>query len=208
VHTGAVRPTEPELLAARARGIEIVDRLPMLLKLAEGKRLLGVAGSHGKTTTTTLAAAVLIEAGLDPSCAVGGESKAVGSNARAGRGEWFVAELDESDGHIANASCELAVLTNVDREHFDHYDSFESICSTFGRFLAATREEGAVVACADSAAGNALARASGKRVLTYGLGAGADFRAEDVSLSGEGSRFRAAAPSGAIEDLFVAMPGI
>ncbi|MHC4201632.1 MAG: UDP-N-acetylmuramate--L-alanine ligase, partial [Planctomycetota bacterium] len=208
VHTGAVRPTEPELLAARALGVEVVDRLPMLLRLAEGKRLFGIAGSHGKTTTTTFASALLTEAGFDPSCLVGGASEVVGGNARAGRGEWLVAEIDESDGHIANASCELAILTNVDREHFDHYDSFESICGTFGRFLCNTREGGAVVACADSAAAVALARASGRRVLTYGLGRRADFRAEDVRLSGEGSSFRAMVPSGAIDDLSVAMPGI
>ena len=91
VHTGAVRPDEPELVAARALGIEVVDRLPMLLKLAEGRRFLGIAGSHGKTTTSTLAAALLIEAGRDPSCAIGGASDAVGGNARAGKGEWFVA---------------------------------------------------------------------------------------------------------------------
>jgi UDP-N-acetylmuramate--alanine ligase len=208
VHTGAVRPNEPELVAARALGIEVVDRLPMLLKLAEGRRFFGIAGSHGKTTTTTLAAALLIEAGLDPSVAVGGASEAVGGNARAGRGEWFVAEVDESDGLIADASCELVVLTNVDREHLDHYDGFEAICRTFGRFLANTPERGTIVACADSAAALSLARNSGKRVISYGLGDRADFRAENVRLEGDGSHFDVAAPSGTMTDVFVAMPGM
>jgi UDP-N-acetylmuramate--alanine ligase len=208
VHTGAVRPTEPELIAARARGIEVVDRLPMLVRLAEGKRFFGVAGSHGKTTTTTLAAALLIEAGLDPSCVVGGASDAVGGNARSGRGEWFVAEVDESDGLIADAACELVILTNVDREHFDHYDGFESICRTFGRFLANTPEDGVVVACADSAAALSLARNSGKRVVSYGLGEHADFRAENVRLEADGSRFDITTPAGTMRDVFVAMPGL
>jgi len=208
VHTGAVRPDEPELVAARARGIEVVDRLPMLLKLAEGKRFLGIAGSHGKTTTSTLAAALLIEAGLDPSCAIGGASDVVGGNARAGKGDWFVAEVDESDGLIADAACEIAILTNVDREHFDHYDGFESICRTFGRFLANTPPDGAIVACADSAAALSLARNSSKRVISYGLGAGADYRAVNARLEGDGSRFDIETPSGEMHDVFVAMPGL
>ncbi len=208
VHTGAVRPNEPELVAARARGIEVIDRLPMLVKLAEGKRFFGIAGSHGKTTTTTLAAALFIEAGLDPSVAVGGASEAVGGNARAGRGEWFVAEVDESDGLIADAACELVILTNVDREHFDHYDGFESICRAFGRFLANTPIGGAVVACADSVAALSLARNSGKRVTSYGLRDGGDFRAENIRLAGDGSRFDVMTPGGAVRDLFIAMPGL
>ncbi|MHC5055249.1 MAG: UDP-N-acetylmuramate--L-alanine ligase [Planctomycetota bacterium] len=208
VHTGAVRPAEPELVAARARGIEVIDRLPMLVKLAEGRRFFGIAGSHGKTTTTTLSAALLIEAGLDPSVAVGGASDAVGGNARAGRGEWFIAEVDESDGLIADAACELVILTNVDREHFDHYDGFEAICRTFGRFLANTPEKGAIVACADSAAALSLARNSGRHVISYGLGDRADFRAESIRLEGDGSRFDIATPSGAVRDLFMGMPGV
>jgi len=219
VHTSAVRETEPELLAAEALGVHVEGRLPMLLRLAEGHRLLGVAGSHGKTTTTALAAALLLEAGFDPWCAVGGVVDVLGSNVRAGRAEsrdtsegrapgWFVAELDESDGHIAAASCELAILTNVDREHFDHYADFESICRAFGAFLANTRPDGAIVACADSPSALALARASGRRVLAYGLGRGSEFRAEDIELSAGSSRFTARTPSGAIAYCELGLAGL
>lgn len=208
VHTSAVRDMEPEVLAAQSLGIPIEGRLPMLLRIAEGKRLLGVAGSHGKTTTTALASALLIEAGLDPWCAVGGEVDILGSNARAGKGDWFVAELDESDGYIADASCELAVLTNVDRDHLDHYKDFESICRAFGGFLANTSQRGCIVACADSPAALALARASGRRVRTYGLGEEAEFRAVDLELGGESSRFSLRTPDVTIKDLHLGLVGI
>ena len=99
-------------------------------------------------------------------------------------------------------------MTNVDREHFDHYDGFESICRTFGRFLANTPTHGAVIACADSAAALSLARNSSKRVISYGLGAGADFRAVNVSLEGDGSRFDIETPGGAMRDILMAMPGL
>jgi UDP-N-acetylmuramate--alanine ligase len=208
VYSSAVRQTEPEILAARARGIRVVGRLPMLLKLCEDRPMLGVAGAHGKTTTTSLAAALLVNAGLDPSCLVGGITDAFGSNARAGQGEWCVVELDESDGYIAEAACRIAVLTNVDREHFEHYDDFESICRSFRSYLEATSDDGVVIACADSMPARALARACARRVLTYGLTAEADVRAEDVRLGPSSSTFRAVGPDGIVGEVTLGLAGI
>jgi UDP-N-acetylmuramate--alanine ligase len=207
-HTAAVRETEPELTAARAKGMEAVSRLPMLLKLAEGRRFLGVAGSHGKTTTSALLAKLLVEAGLDPTCAVGGVSAALGGNARAGSGDWFVAEIDESDGFIEEAACEVAVLTNVDLEHVDRYPDLASVSRAFGRFLANTRDGGAVVACADSPRAATIARSSAGRVTLYGLSESADVRAEAVELGAGGSRFRAVGPQGAVDGLTLPLPGL
>ena len=248
--TSPTRPDEAELLAARAKGIPVFDRLPMMLRLAEGRKLLGVAGSHGKTTTSALAASVLIEAGLDPSCVVGGLVRAttafnkdgqdtqdardstelaevrsqscpscasllndvpfadvIGSNARPGGGEWFVAEIDESDGHIADAACDIAILTNVDREHLDRYATLDDVLSVFAAFLSNVRDGGLVVACADSATALAVARASGKRFATYGLSERADFRAENIELGAGGSRFDVATPSGVIGNLYLSSVG-
>jgi len=208
VHTSAIRENEPELVAARAQGIEVVSRLPMLLKLAEEKLLLGVAGSHGKTTTTSLMSALLVEAGLDPWCAVGGVSDTFGSNARPGSGEWFVAELDESDGHIAAASCRVAVLTNVDREHFEHYRDFEDICRTFRCYLKGVTDDGLAVVCADSQPASTLARASGKRCVFYGLSEGAEYRAENIRLGPDGSIFDAVMPRGTMRDVVLGLTGV
>jgi UDP-N-acetylmuramate--alanine ligase len=208
VRTSATRPDEPELLAARAQGIPVFDRLPMLLRLAQGRKLLGVAGSHGKTTTSALAAAVLIQAGLDPSCVIGGVVDTIGSNARAGGGEWFIAEIDESDGYVAEAACDIAILTNVDREHLDRYATLDDVRRAFAAFLSNVRDGGFVVACADSVPVLDLARASGKRVAAYGLSQSAEFRAEVVELGAEGSRFRAVTPSGAIENLYLSRVGV
>lgn len=208
VHTSAVRENEPEVVAARAQGIEVVSRLPMLLKIAEDKRLVGVAGSHGKTTTTSLVAALLVQAGFDPWCAVGGVSETFESNARAGHSDWFVAELDESDGHIAEAQCHIAVLTNVDREHFEHYADFESICRTFRHYLAGTSDSGAAVVCADSHSARALAHASGKRCLYYGLGPTATYRAVNIELGPDSSSFDASIPGASITGLKLGLTGI
>jgi UDP-N-acetylmuramate--alanine ligase len=208
VHTSAIREADPELIAARAQGIEVVSRLPMLLKIAEDKQLVGIAGSHGKTTTTALVSALLVEAGMEPWCAVGGVSETFESNARAGASDWFVAELDESDGHIADASCAVAVLTNVDREHFEHYGDFEEICRTFRSYLANVADDGCAIVCADSHAALTLARASGKRFLAYGLGESAAFRAVDVELGPDSSVFTAETPSGRIESLRLGLTGV
>lgn len=214
VHTSAVRDGEPELVAARRLGIEVESRLPMLLRLGRLRRLAGVAGSHGKTTTAAILAWVLLEGGLDPSVALGGYVRAgsgqegpLRGNARVGKGDWFVAEIDESDGFISQAVCDLAVITNVDRDHLESYGSFDGLCAAFAALARNVPESGTVLVCADSEAALSASRAARGRVVTYGLGGG-EFRAEVKKLSADGTLFDLRTPSGKLEGLSLPLPGL
>lgn len=208
VHTGAVSPDEPELLAARSMGIEIYDRMPMLMRLSEGRKLVGIAGSHGKTTSSTMAAALMIEAGLDPVSAIGGASDILGTNARCGNGDWFVAEVDESDGHIKDMSCQIAIVTNVDREHFEHYADIDEIKNTFKSFLKNTPDDGGAIVCADSDTAISVVKDSGQKYVTYGFKEGATYCVTNVELSPAHSTFDIVTPTQTIHQLKVKMPGL
>ena len=132
VYSSAVPPDNPELSAARAAGIEVISRSNMLARLMDAKRGIGISGTHGKTTTTWLAAKLLLDAGLDPTIMVGGVVPALGSNFRAGAGEWFVTEVDESDGLLLEIRPTVSVVTNIDCDHLDHYTGgIEEIEATF-----------------------------------------------------------------------------
>ena len=135
IFTSAVGESNPEYAEARRRGIPIVRRGELLAELMRPKRAAAVAGSHGKTTTSSMLATIALDAGLDPTAAIGSTVPAFGgSNARLGAGEWFVAESDESDGSFLHLSPEIAIVTNIDREHLDHYGSFEAVRAAFLQF--------------------------------------------------------------------------
>ncbi|MBS1984724.1 MAG: UDP-N-acetylmuramate--L-alanine ligase [Bdellovibrionales bacterium] len=150
VYSTAVRADNPELVYAREHGISIIRRAEMLAELMRLKRGIAIAGSHGKTTTTGLVALILRKAGFDPTVAIGGKFDAIGSNAVLGKGTWMVAEADESDGSFLRLSSEIAVVTNVDREHLDHYGNFESATKAFEDFLDRLPFYGRAILCSDS----------------------------------------------------------
>src|SRR5262245_59387421 len=189
VYSAAVRPDNPELVEARSRRVPVIPRAEMLAELMRLRFGIAVAGAHGKTSTTSMIALVLERAGLDPTAVIGGRLSAFGSNARLGRGEYMVAEADESDRSFLKLSPSLAVITNIDREHMEAYGGFDDLQQAFVDFANKVPFYGAVVACADDAGLSRLMSRFTRRVITYGLDApDAIVGASAVTLEGFGSR--------------------
>jgi UDP-N-acetylmuramate--alanine ligase len=207
VYSSAVPQDNAELLAARRLGVEVVSRSTMLARLMQDRRSVGVAGTHGKTTTTWLCAKLLIEAGLDPAVMVGGVVPELGSNYRAGGGAWFVTEVDESDGLLLEIRPEISVLLNIDRDHLDHYGSIEAIEATFAMYAANTRADGCIVGCGDDPRVRAVAGSSGRLFVSYGLTDNVEVRGHNLRLTGRGSTFDACTGGGIVRDLEVTLVG-
>ncbi|WP_432534830.1 UDP-N-acetylmuramate--L-alanine ligase [Kineococcus arenarius] len=187
VVSSAVRPANPELVEARSRGLRVLHRSEALAALMVGRRGVAVAGTHGKTTTSSMLAVALLEAGLDPGYAIGGElTGGSDGGARDGSGP-FVAEADESDGSFRAYAPVLDLVTNVEPDHLDHYGTPEAVALAFEEFVQRLQPGGALVACADDAGSVRLAefaRQAGIRVRTYGTHPDADVRLSDVDVSG------------------------
>ncbi|HBT95284.1 MAG TPA: UDP-N-acetylmuramate--L-alanine ligase [Coriobacteriia bacterium] len=179
----AIPETNPEYQAAMERGLEIWPRARMLAYLSRGFKTLAVAGTHGKTTTSSMLATALDRLGADPTFMIGGVVDGYDSNARTGKGEYFVVEADESDGSFTWLSPSLALITNIEVDHIDHYGGLDEIVSSFRSFLEQVDEDGIVVVWADSPGLLELAKASGRRVCTYGTGENADVRLEPKGVS-------------------------
>jgi UDP-N-acetylmuramate--alanine ligase len=193
----AVRDDNPEVAAARARRIPVVPRALMLAELMRLKQGIAVAGTHGKTTTTSLAASVLAEGGLDPTFVIGGRLESAGTHARLGAGEFLVAEADESDASFLYLQPVLAVVTNIDTDHMETYGhSLERLKQAFVDFLQRLPFYGVAVLCADDANVRAIMPALTKTVVTYGLSPGAQIRALDVAAEGSRMRFRVVRENG------------
>jgi UDP-N-acetylmuramate--alanine ligase len=169
VVSSAVRPSNPEIVEAKRRGIPVIPRAEMLAELMRLRFSIAVAGAHGKTTTTSMIAVVLEHAGLDPTAVIGGRLSAFGSNARLGRGEYLVAEADESDRSFLLLWPTLAVVTNIDREHMESYGSFEDLQQAFVDFMNKAPFYGAVVACADDEGLVSVLSRVTRPLVTYGL---------------------------------------
>ncbi|MGE3274591.1 MAG: UDP-N-acetylmuramate--L-alanine ligase [Vicinamibacterales bacterium] len=188
VISSAVRADNPEVVAARVRRIPVIPRAEMLAELMRLRFGIAVAGAHGKTSTTSMVALVLERAGLDPTAVIGGRLRAFGSNARLGRGEYMVAEADESDRSFLKLQPAIAVITNVDREHMEAYGGFQDLQQAFTDFANVVPFYGAVVACADDEELARLLPRFRRRVITYGLEArDAEIGALDVRLEGFGA---------------------
>jgi UDP-N-acetylmuramate--alanine ligase len=207
VVSSAVRPDNPEVLAARAADVPVIARAEMLGELMRVKDGVAVAGSHGKTSTTSLIAAVFAQGGLDPTVVIGGKAQALGSNARLGHGDVLVAEADESDGSFRHLFPMTAVITNIDREHMDHYGTLAALRAAFLDFANKVPFYGLVVICADDPATAALAPDLVKRHVTYGLVAG-EYRAEIREATPEGTRFAVSVRGKARGEVRVRMPGV
>ncbi len=188
----AVKAGNPEVQAARQRMIPVVRRAEMLGELMRLKWSIAIGGTHGKTTTTSMVAALLDAAGMDPTVIIGGIINAWGSNARLGKGDWMVAEADESDGTFLKLPATIAVVTNIDPEHLDHYGTFDKERDAFEAFVANIPFYGLAVLCIDHAEVQAMIpRLSDRRIVTYGFSPQADVRAVNLQLSSVGTRFDA-----------------
>lgn len=191
VTSSAVKKDNPEVLAARRRKIPVIPRAEMLAELMRLKYAVAIAGSHGKTTTTSMVATVLNAAGLDPTAVVGGKVNVLGSNAKLGKSELMVVEADESDGSFLRLHPSIAVVTNIDPEHMDHYRTLEALKNAFVEFCNCVPFYGLSVLCLDHPNVQALIPHLDKRFVTYGSSHAADYRLEGVSLEGFSTRFSA-----------------
>ncbi len=189
VVSSAVTLDNVEVVAAKARKIPVIPRAEMLAELMRMKYGVAVAGSHGKTTTTSLIATVLAKGGLDPTMVIGGRLNSLGYNAKLGQGEFMVAEADESDGSFLRLNPMVAVVTTIDREHLDYYKDLADIQAAFAQFLDKVPFYGFCIVCADEPNIRAIVPRLSKRVLTYGLRGDADYAAREVRVEGLGSEF-------------------
>jgi UDP-N-acetylmuramate--alanine ligase len=189
VISSAVDESNPDVSAARERGIPVIRRAQMLGQVMRLKQGIAVAGTHGKTTTTSLTGMVLTEAGFDPTIVVGGRVRILGTNARLGRGDFIVAEADEYDRSFLELTPDVAVVTNVEADHLDCYRDLNEILDAFVLFANRVPFYGAVVACLDDPGVGALLPRVEKRVVTYGESPQAHIRARDIRLEESGTRF-------------------
>ncbi|MCK0198225.1 UDP-N-acetylmuramate--L-alanine ligase [Ancylobacter sp. 6x-1] len=214
VVSSAIRRDNPELVAARAKRLPVVRRAEMLAELMRLKSCVAIAGTHGKTTTTSLVATLLDAGGLDPTVINGGIINAYGTNARLGGGTWMVVEADESDGTFLKLPAEVAIVTNVDPEHLDHFKTFDAVKDAFRSFVENLPFYGFAVMCTDHPVVQALVgHIEDRRVITYGENPQADVRITEIDLRGGQSRFsvawrdRQGTLVGELRDLVLPMPG-
>ena len=204
VVSSAVKADNPEVLRAREAHIPVVPRAMMLAELMRFKRGIAIAGTHGKTTTTSLVAAVLGEGGLDPTCVIGGRLNSIGTNARLGQGEFLVAEADESDASFLYLQPVISVVTNIDADHMETYgQDFEKLKSTFVEFIGHLPFYGLAVICKDDPNIRAIMPSITRPMLTYGKTSEADLLAEEVRWDAGRMRFRAVAKNAAFPPLEV-----
>jgi UDP-N-acetylmuramate--alanine ligase len=213
VTSTAVKRTNPEVATALERRIPVVRRAEMLAELMRLKKTVAVAGTHGKTTTTSMVAALLDAGGIDPTVINGGIIESYGSNARLGDSEWMVVEADESDGSFLRLDGTIAVVTNIDPEHLDHYGSFEAVKQAFVEFIENVPFYGAAVLCIDHPeVQGVIGKVRDRRVITYGFSAQADLRGENIRSHEGGNVFDAVlrerdGSSRRIADISLPMPG-
>jgi UDP-N-acetylmuramate--alanine ligase len=207
VFSSAISQDNPEILEARASGIPVIGRAEMLAELMRVKYGVAIAGSHGKTTTTSLIATVLRAAGLDPTVVVGGKMAALGSNARLGAGDLLVAEADESDGSFLRLTPTIAVVTNIDPEHLDHYGTHDKIKDAFVEFASRVPFYGLAVMCLDHPHVQDILPRVSRRHVTYGVSAQADYSAKAIRYAGLTTAFQAFKRGEPLGEFVVNMPG-
>jgi len=214
VVSSAIKRDNPELRAARERLLPVVRRAEMLAELMRLKQAVAIAGTHGKTTTTSMVAALLDAGGLDPTVINGGIINAYGTNARLGASDWMVVEADESDGTFVRLPADVALVTNIDPEHLDHYGNFDRVCDAFRQFVENVPFYGFAVMCMDHPEVQALiGRIEDRRIITYGASPQADVRYTDLRIEHGKSLFtvlireRGDGVRRPIENVAISMPG-
>ena len=202
VYSSAIPPSNCEFQAARERHIPLIARAEALAEIMRLKRGLAIAGTHGKTTTTSLTASVFLESGMDPTLVVGGRLDLIKSTAQLGAGEWLVAEADESDGSFSRLSPEVVVITNIDNDHLDHYKSFDALKTAFFEFAARIPFYGSAIVCGDDANLREIFTDFPKRVVFYGFD-----KTNHFWLEGEKGNYRVFQAETCLGDLRVPLPG-
>ncbi len=208
VYSSAVTEENPEIKAAVEKMIPIIPRAEMLAELMRVKYGIAVAGTHGKTTTTSLIATVLAEGGIDPTVIIGGKLNIFGSNAKLGQGDFLVAEADESDGSFLKLSPTITVLTNIDTDHLDYYRDLESLQRTFEEFTNKIPFYGVNILCLDDVNVQNLIPCLKKRYITYGCNTQAEYQAKDLTFEGLQTRFQILCQGENLGEFILKMPGI
>ena len=198
VVTTAVLDNNPELIAARERGLTIWHRAQMLARLGVGLDTVAVAGTHGKTTSSSMLASVMDAMGLDPTFLIGGIVRSYGTNAHSGTGRYYVVEADESDKSFRYLSPAAVLVTNIEADHLDHYRDLNEICEKFANFIASTAPGGPIVICGEEKLLVRVAQSTGRQFLTYGFGDGYDIRITDYVAHGVSSDFCVTLPDGQV----------
>ncbi len=207
VISSAISADNPEVLRAKEINIPVIPRAEMLAELMRLRYGIAVAGSHGKTTTTSMIAAVLSYGQLDPTIVVGGKVKTMGTNARLGKGDFMVVEADESDGSFLRLSPVISVLTNIDEEHMDYYKDMDELEGAFSNFINKIPFYGLSVLCIDCPRVKSLSRDFKKRIMTYGFDQDAELRAEDVTVSGFETKFNVFLKDSPLGSVCINVPG-
>ena len=207
VFSSAVKPDNPEIVKAKSLGIPVIPRAEMLAELCRLKYSILVAGAHGKTTTTSLIATVLSDAGFDPTVVVGGKLKSIGTNARLGQGEFLVAEADESDGSFLKLSPAIAVITNIDREHLDYFKNLRRIKKAFLEFANKVPFYGVSILCRECRHIRDLIPHLSRRYLTYGFDEDSDFYSKKISFKAPYVSFEAFYKNKSFGEFTLTVPG-
>ena len=208
VYSSAITPQNPELVAARNRGVPVLHRGQLLARLVAGRRTIAVAGAHGKSTTAALTGHLLLKAGLDPLLALGAEVEVLGGNARAGRGPYAVVEADESDGSFLWLHPTVAIITNVDDEHLDYFRNRSEIEEAYATFTEQIDPQGALIGCGDDPSVRRLLAQTFRRHLSYGCSESAEIRAVEIRLGPGRSRYRCVRAGQTLGSVRLAIPGI
>ena len=207
VYSSAIRMNNPEMIEAASRNIPILRRAELLAKLVNSQTGITVAGAHGKTTTTSMISNLLLHAGLQPSIAVGGIINNTGSSAQLGSGQYFVAEVDESDGTFLYFNPAISVITNIDFEHIDYYQTFEKILEAYSQFIGRTRKDGRLVVCGEDEQLRKLVQKQNIPALFYGLSSQFDVYAKDINTRGYRSSFECFAQGKKLGIIELNVPG-
>jgi UDP-N-acetylmuramate--alanine ligase len=208
VVSSAIPEKNPELVRARELGLEIWPRARMLAHLAQDRQTVAVAGTHGKTSTSSMIATMLARMGAQPTFLIGGEVDGFDTNAANGSGPHYVVEADESDGSFVYLDPHISVITNVEADHMDHYDSLADIEAVFREFVGRTAEDGRVVVCGDDSRARELVQDCGRNMLTYGFGADCDVRCDEKERAGLGHAFTVVLPDGTTVACSTCVPGL
>jgi UDP-N-acetylmuramate--alanine ligase len=208
VTSTAVRDDNPEVMEAHRRQIPVIPRAEMLAELLKMKVSVAISGTHGKTTTTSMASATLSHGGLDPTMVIGGKLDIIGSNARLGDGEVIVAEADESDGSFLKLFPYIAVITNIEREHLDHFAGIDEIKEAFLQFANLVPFYGTTILCYDDENIRDIMPHIKRRIITYGLSEGSDYRAHEISFSGSSTTFSLSYQGELLGNITLNVPGV
>ena len=208
VISSAVRASNPEVVAAKKLSLPVIPRAEMLAELMRLKYGIAVAGSHGKTTTTSLIGQILLGAKMDPTMVIGGRVNNLRTNAKLGKGEYLVAEADESDGSFMKLNPTIAVITNIDPEHMEHYKDFEALKETFVQFANKVPFYGTIVACADHPVVRDLLPRFARKVVTYGIQQPADYTAEKIQSDGLRQTFEVFCRKQSLGKIQLEQPGV